>query len=123
MKNTLPIIRRQEMGDRLRAIRKSLRLEQTELAKDMGVSQAIISQYEKGMTEISLSVLEYLKKKHGVSSDWVIFGSGEMKAAIKENLNGRQDNFLKLIKQTQKTLASAGGDLKMIEKNLKGKKR
>ena len=122
MKNTLPIIRRQEIGERVRAIRKSLRLEQTELAKDMGVSQAIISQYEKGMTEISLSVLEYFKKKHGVSSDWVIFGTGEMKAAIKENLNGRQDNFLKLIKQTQKTLASAGGDLKMIEKNLKGKK-
>jgi transcriptional regulator with XRE-family HTH domain len=62
MKNKLPIKRKQKIGERFRAIRKSLRLEQTELAKDMGISQAIISQYEKGMTEIPLSVLEYLKK-------------------------------------------------------------
>ena len=116
MKNSLPIKRKREIGERVRAIRKSLRLEQTELAKDMDVSQAIISQYENGMTEIPLSFLEYLKKKHGVSS------TGEMKAAIKENLYGRQDKFLMLIKQTQKTLASVGNDLKVIEKNVKGKK-
>jgi transcriptional regulator with XRE-family HTH domain len=122
MKNKLPIKRKRRIGERFRAIRKSLRLEQRELAKDMGISQAIISQYEKGMTEIPLSVLEYFKKKHGISSDWVIFGIGEMKAAIKENLNGRKDKFLKLIKQTQKTLDSVGGDLKVIEKNLMKKK-
>jgi hypothetical protein len=52
----------------------------------------------------------------------VIFGIGEMKTAIKENLNGRKDKFLKLIKQTQKTLDSVGGDLKVIEKNLMKKK-
>ena len=122
MKNSLPEKRKREIGERVRAIRKSLRLEQTKMAKAIGVSQAIISQYENGMTEIPLSFLAYLKKRHGVSSDWLIFGTGEMKAGIKENLNGRQDNFLKLIKQTQKTLARVGNDLKMIEKNVKGKK-
>tara|TARA_B100000315_G_scaffold109356_1_gene100353 strand:- start:1983 stop:2351 length:369 start_codon:yes stop_codon:yes gene_type:complete len=122
MKNTLPIKRKQEIGTRVRAIRKALRLEQTELAKEVGVSQAIISQYENGMTEIPLSFLEHLKKKHDVSSDWLIFGTGGMKAALKKNLNGRQDIFLKLIKQAQKTLAGVGNDLKMIEKNVKGKK-
>ncbi len=122
MKNKLPIKRRQEIGERVRAIRKSLRFEQTELAKEMGVSQAIISQYEKGLTEIPLSFLEHLKKKHRVSSDWVIFGTGNMKAAIARNLDGRQDKFLKLIKQTQKSLGDICDQLKMIEKNVKGKK-
>ncbi len=122
MKNKLPIKRKQEIGERVRAIRKSLRFEQTELAKEIGLSQAIISQYENGLTEIPLSFLEYLKKKHGISSDWVIFGTGGMKAAIKRNLDGRQDNFLKLIKQTQKSLGDIGDQLKMIEKNVKGYK-
>ncbi len=122
MKNKLPKKRTQEIGERVRAIRKSLRLEQTELAKGMGLSQAIISQYEKGMTEIPLSFLEHLKKKHGVSSDWVIFGTGGMKAATARNLDGRQDKFLKLIKQTQKSLGDIGDQLKMIEKNVKGNK-
>ena len=58
-------------------MRKSFKLEQTELAKKMGVSQAIISQYEGGMTEIPLSFLEYFKKKHRISSDWLIFGTGD----------------------------------------------
>jgi len=122
MKNKLPAKRKKEIGERVRAIRKALRLEQTELAKEMDVSQAIISQYENGLTEIPLSFLEYLKKKHRVSSDWLIFGTGEMKAAVKENLNGRQDKFLKLIKQARKTLVGFDNELKMIEKNAKGKK-
>ncbi len=122
MKNTLPLKRRQEIGDRVRAVRKSLKLEQTELAKKMGLSQAIISQYEGGMTEIPLSFIEYLKKKHRISSDWLIFGTGEINAAIAGNLDGQHDNFLKLIKQTQKVLVSTGNNLKEFEKNLKGRK-
>jgi len=77
VKNTLPEKRKQEIGRRVRAVRKSLRLEQTELAEKMGVSQAIISQYEQGLTEIPLSFIEYLKKKHRISSDWLIFGTGD----------------------------------------------
>ncbi len=103
-------------------MRKSLRLEQTELAKKMGLSQAIISQYEQGLTEIPLSFIEYFKKKHRISSDWLIFGTGEINAAIEGNLDGQRDKFLKLIKQTQKVLVSADNDLKKFEKNLKGKK-
>ena len=78
MKNKLSTKRNQEIGERVRAIRKSLGLEQTELAKEMGLTQASISQYEIGLTEIPLSFLEYLKKKHGVSGDWMIFGTGKM---------------------------------------------
>ncbi len=122
MKNTLPEKRKQEIGRRVRAVRKSLRLEQTELAEKMGVSQAIISQYEKGLTEIPLSFIEYFKKKHRISSDWLIFGIGEMRVAIKRNLDGQQDEFLKKIKQSQELLVSASTDLREIAKNVKGKK-
>ncbi len=122
MKNTLPLKKRQEIGVRVRAVRKSLRLEQTELAKKMGLSQAIISQYEKGSTEIPLSFIEYFKKKHRISSDWLIFGTGEINVAIAENLDGQQDEFLKKIKQSQELLVSASTDLKVIANNVKGRK-
>jgi DNA-binding XRE family transcriptional regulator len=62
LKNTLPLKRRQEIGSRVRAVRKSLKLEQTEQAKKMGLSQAIISQYEKGLTEIPLSFIGTSKR-------------------------------------------------------------
>jgi len=59
-------------------VRNALGLDQKVLGKKMGMSQAIISQYESGITEIPLSFLEYLKENHGISSDWMIFGTGEM---------------------------------------------
>jgi len=89
----------------------------------MGVSQASISQYEGGMTEIPLSFLEYFKKKHRISSDWLIFGTGEINGAIKTNLDGQQDTFLKKIKQSQELLVSASKDLKEIANNVKGKNK
>ncbi len=87
MKNNLPTKRKNEIGARLREVRKSLGLEQWEMAKKAGMSQAIISQYETGLTELSLSFLEFLKKRHDVSRDWMIFGIGKMPA---KNVKGKK---------------------------------
>ena len=78
MKKSLSKRKSQEIGKRVWAVRKALDLDQKVLGKRMGLSQAIISQYESGITEISLSFLEYLNKKNGISSDWMLFGTGEM---------------------------------------------
>lgn len=67
---------REAIGSRVREIRLFNQLEQTELAGRAGLSQAIISQYEKGLTEISLSFIRFLADTFGVSGDWIIFGSG-----------------------------------------------
>ncbi len=67
-----------EIGERVREVREALGLDQKVLGKRIGISQAIISQYENGQTEVSLSFLEYLNKKYRISSDWLIFGTGEM---------------------------------------------
>lgn len=67
---------REEIGQRLREIRLFNKLEQTELAVQAGLSQAIISQYEKGLTEVSLSFIKFLAETYGVSGDWLIFGTG-----------------------------------------------
>ena len=67
---------REEIGQRLREVRLFNKLEQTELAIQAGLSQAIISQYEKGLTEVSLSFIKFLADSYGVSGDWLIFGTG-----------------------------------------------
>jgi transcriptional regulator with XRE-family HTH domain len=65
---------REAIGVRLREFRRFHSLEQMELAQMAGLSQAIISQYEKGMTEISLSFIAFLSDKFGVSTEWLISG-------------------------------------------------
>ncbi len=76
MKLRLGNSQRQAIGARLREIRQFNNLEQTELAAQAGLSQAIISQYEKGLTEPSLSFITFLAEKFGTSGDWLILGSG-----------------------------------------------
>ncbi|MDA0999454.1 MAG: helix-turn-helix transcriptional regulator [bacterium] len=67
---------REAIGSRLREIRLFNKLEQTELAVRAGLSQAIISQYENGLTEVSLSFIKFLADNFGISGDWLIFGEG-----------------------------------------------
>ena len=65
---------REAIGARLREVRRFHTLEQTELANMAGLSQAIISQYEKGLTEVSLSFITFLSEKFGISIEWLVSG-------------------------------------------------
>ena len=78
MKLRLEKQQRETIGGRLRTLRLYNKLEQTELAAMAGVSQAIISQYEKGMTELSLSFIKFLTDKFSISGDWLLFGSEDI---------------------------------------------
>ena len=97
MKLRLEKKNREEIGKRLREVRLFNKLEQTELAQRAGLSQAIISQYEKGLTEVSLSFIKFLADNFSISGDWLIFGTGksphdkaqkEIKVLLPKSLGG-----------------------------------
>ncbi|MBT3353233.1 MAG: helix-turn-helix domain-containing protein [Nitrospinaceae bacterium] len=95
MKN-LSMERKREIGKRLQKVRESLGLSQAKFANTAGVSAGTISLYEKGRTETSVSFLEYLNREHGISSNWVLFGTGMMKIARKEKkgtMDGRPHQY------------------------------
>ena len=78
MKLRLSKPEREAIGARFREVRRFNRLEQTEIAERAGLSQAIISQYEKGLTEVSLSFIKFLVDTFDISGNWLIFGSAEV---------------------------------------------
>ncbi len=97
MKLRLEKSNREAIGSRLREVRLFNKLEQTELAHRAGLSQAIISQYEKGLTEVSLSFIKFLADNFNISGDWLIFGTGksphdkaqkEIKVLLPKSLGG-----------------------------------
>ena len=97
MKLRLEKSSREAIGSRLREVRLFNQLEQTELAQHAGLSQAIISQYEKGLTEVSLSFIKFLADNFNISGDWLIFGTGksphdkaqkEIKVLLPKSLGG-----------------------------------
>jgi len=66
------------VGKRLILLRKTLDLNQTDMAMVMGCSQVNISQYEKDDTTMSIKYLIPLRKAYNVNLDWLLLGLGEM---------------------------------------------
>lgn len=59
-------------AERLRTLRKELKLSQKEVALDLGVSQALLSHYERGIRECGLEFLARISDYYGVSSDYIL---------------------------------------------------
>jgi transcriptional regulator with XRE-family HTH domain len=70
-----PAIDRRAVGRRLRELR-GFDVNQRTLARELGISQAQLSRYEKGKSEMGAEVVLRISRKFGKSMDWVLTGEG-----------------------------------------------
>lgn len=63
------------LGKRLEQIRKDKKINQSDLAKIIGLTQQTISSYEKGVNKPSIDILLRLAAELNVSSDYLLFGN------------------------------------------------
>jgi len=66
------------IGERIRHLRKALRLTQTEFASRIGITYKMLGLYEKGVYEPSEKVLKLISSTFGVSYNWLKSGQGEI---------------------------------------------
>ena len=64
--------RRKEFGARIRIMRKSLGLTQADLAKKIGVTKQVITNYELGLREPPFRNLIGLSRALNVTTDWLL---------------------------------------------------
>jgi transcriptional regulator with XRE-family HTH domain len=64
------------LGRRLRELR-GFELTQEKFANELGVSQSQLSKFERGVVAPPAEVLFFVKKRFGVSLDWLLTGEGE----------------------------------------------
>jgi transcriptional regulator with XRE-family HTH domain len=69
------------LGRRLRELR-GFDLTQEEFAKELGVSQSQLSKYERGVAAPTADILFFVKKRFGVSVDWLLTGDGRRKKML-----------------------------------------
>ncbi len=82
-------------------IRKSRGISQKQAAIDLGVSQALLSHYEKGIRECGLDFLIQLSKYYDVSCDELLGVTPKGKPALPNEL---VQNLAKLVKDAEKIL-------------------
>lgn len=66
------------MKERIKDLRKSLKLNQTEFGEQIGATQAMITSYETGRVEPSASMIELICTKFHISKEWLVDGTGDM---------------------------------------------
>lgn len=67
-----------ELKDRLRELRKSTRLSQTDFALKLGCSRGVIKNLEEGQTEIKPAFADLISRTYGCDRIWLETGDGEM---------------------------------------------
>lgn len=89
-------------AQRLAAIRSALNLSQREMAKEIGTSQAIISQIERGELVTSRNILDRLQEMYNVNLDWYLNKRGSMFGKPETDLSSLagddKDEIIRLLK-------------------------
>ena len=105
------------MNDRIRLIRKALKLTQGELAKHLGMQSSALSMIEKGENALTEKNIKLICMTFNVSEDWLRTGGGEMFAA-----SPYEKEFFEiyggLLPETQDTLLRLAKDLLATQRKL-----
>src|SRR4030042_4319832 len=64
-------------GERIKELRDGKGLNQKDFSKELRISQGFLSQVEGGIREPSRGLLGRMRKRYGISSDYILYGSGE----------------------------------------------
>lgn len=92
-----------EMKDRVRAMRKTLGLTQTQLGESLGGGIGIVKNLEDGKTTLKPAMADLIVKLYHVNPTWLETGEGEMFRAM-----SRREEIADFI---SKTLADDSGSL------------
>ena len=66
------------MQNRIKELRKALRVNQTTFAKELGVTPSAVCNWESGFRTPPASVILLICKEFNVSRDWIESGNGDM---------------------------------------------
>jgi DNA-binding XRE family transcriptional regulator len=63
-----------EIANRLIALREKLDLDQVKFAKSLGIEKNTYNAYERGKRQLTMETAKKIRKKYGISVDWLLFG-------------------------------------------------
>lgn len=113
------------MNERIKTLRKTLKLTQQEFADKLGIARGNIGAYEVGKNAPSDAVISLICSKFNVSEEWIRTGEGEMFITLSRNeliadfmtdtLKDEDENFKKrLVEALARLDASDWEDLARI---------
>lgn len=117
------------MQNRIKELRKSLGLNQTDFGKNLGVTTSTISGYELGTISPSDAIIKSIVREYGVNETWLRTGAGDMRRSrsreaelgelIRSRLINRPESFQAALVTTLLRFDPDGPELEILEKILR----
>lgn len=103
--------------EKIKLIRKTLKLTQQQLADKLGVSKQYLSRVEKGATDLSKEKVMLLCSECGISADWLFSDFGQM--FVKDN--ELQENIIENIDDVANLIDNYSCYIKVVSSIIKAK--
>lgn len=117
------------MQNRIKELRKSLGLNQTEFGAKLGITTSAISGYELGTIAPSNSIIKSICREYGVNETWLRTGAGEMRRSrsreaelgelIRSRLIDSPESFQSALVTTLLRFDPDGPEMQVLEKILR----
>lgn len=109
------------INERIRNLRKSLKLSQEEFGNRLGVTKASISRLESGINNVTEQMIRSVCREYNVNYSWLKEGIGDMFVSTDDSVANRIDDLLAGENETAKTLFRAfasldDSDWKVVQK-------
>ncbi|WP_461255769.1 helix-turn-helix domain-containing protein [Treponema sp. R80B11-R83G3] len=108
------------MKERIRAIRRALKLNQKEFAQQLGMKSTSLSMIELGDNTLTEKNIKLICMTFSVNENWLRTGKGEMFADASPYEKEFFEIYNGLLPETQKTLLKLAKDLLATQKKLSG---
>ena len=95
------------INERIRDLRKSLKLSQEEFGNRLGVTKASISRLESGINNVTEQMIKSVCREYNVNYAWLKEGVGEMFISSDDSVANRIDDLLAGENETAKALFRA----------------
>jgi len=76
--------------DRIKALRKALKLSQENFGKRIYVSQSLLTEIESGNRKINDRTIQLIVSEYNVNKDWLLTGNGDMFSTSPPDLKKEQ---------------------------------
>jgi len=105
--------------DRVKTLRKALKLSQEEFGKRIYVSQSLLTEIESGNRKINNRTIQLIVSEYNINKDWLLTGNGDMRSAPPPDIKKEQliKIFNELDSLLQDYLLLQSKELLKIQKN------
>jgi transcriptional regulator with XRE-family HTH domain len=93
-----------ELCTRIKELRTSLKLSQRQFAKQIFVSQTLVTEIELGKIKVNARILHLISYRFNVNMEWLKKGTGTMFSAAPPDIDARLDRIIEIFNKLDRPL-------------------